>query len=80
MKAVTLKELSQHYWLNREVEREKARLEELRAKAEGGTHTVTGMPRSFDANDRTADYAAEIADLREIIEINIKRCFCELGS
>jgi hypothetical protein len=76
---VTIKELSQLYYLNREIERDKARLDELYAKATSAAPTVTGMPRASGVTDRVSKYAAEIADLKGIIDANVQRCFYELN-
>ena len=76
---MTIKELSQLYWLNREIERDKARLNELYIKAASCTQTITGMPHVPGITDKIGNYAGEIADLRGIIEANIQRCFYELS-
>ncbi len=71
---MTLKELSQLYYLNREIEMDKQRLEELERKSLSGERKLTGMPRGGDAVDKVGRYAAEMADLRGIIEA--KRLLC----
>ena len=76
---MTLKELSQLYYLNREIERDKARLEELYTRATSATQTITGMPRASGVSDKLASCTAEIADLKGIIDANIQRCFYELN-
>ena len=76
---VTLKELSQLYYLNRDIERDKARLEELYSKSIRIGQQITGMPHVPGITDNVAKYAAEIADLKGIIEANIQRCFYELN-
>lgn len=76
---MTIKELSKLYWLNREIERDKARLEELYTKAISSSQTITGMPHVPGVTDKVGRYAGEIADLRGIIESNIQRCFYELN-
>ena len=73
------KELSQLYWLNREIEEQQRRLEELECLATSCTTRITGMPRSRGIIDRLAQYAAEIADLRGLIDLNLKKCFYELN-
>jgi hypothetical protein len=73
------KELSQLYWLNREIEEQQRRLTELETLATSCTSLITGMPRAKGIIDRLAKYAAEIADLRGIIDLNIKKCFYELN-
>ena len=71
---MTLKELSQLYYLNREIERDKERLAKLYAKAVGGVQTITGVPYVSGASDKTGGYAAEIADLDRIIRSKLERC------
>jgi hypothetical protein len=73
------KELSQLYYLNREIEEQKRRLEELRCQAESCTSRITGLPHAPTNFDRISKYAAEIADLRGLIDLNIKKCFYELN-
>ena len=74
---MTLKELSQLYYLNREIEMDQRRLHELEAKALPGASVITGMPHGTDVRDKVGDYAAEIADLRGIIEAKHKQCLYE---
>ncbi len=74
---MTLKELSQLYYLNREVEMDKKRLLELEAQAVSRTSTLTGMPRGSGISDRVGRYAAEIADLRGIIAAKHQQCLYE---
>lgn len=76
---MTKKELSQLYYLNREIERDKARLAELEAAAQPGAQKITGMPSAGCVGDKIGDYAAEIADLKGIIAANIQRCYYELN-
>jgi len=74
---MTLKELSQLYYLNREIEMDQRRLHELEAKALPGAAVITGMPHGTDVRDKVGEYAAEIADLRGIIEAKHKQCLYE---
>jgi hypothetical protein len=76
---MTKRELSQLYWLNREIEEQQRRLDELESLATSCTSRITGMPRSKGLVDRLAIYTAEIADLRGLIDLNIKKCFYELN-
>ncbi len=64
---MTLKELSQLFYLNREIEMDKHRLRELEAKALPGAQVLTGMPHAQGVSDIVGNCAAEIADLRVII-------------
>jgi hypothetical protein len=74
---MTKKELSQLYWLKREIADQQRRIEELEGKATSGTAYITGMPRSPNIMDRLADFASEIADLKMLIELNLKKCVHE---
>lgn len=74
---MTLKELSQLYYLNREIEMDKKRLLELEAQAVSISPNLSGMPRSPGVGDRVGRYAAEIADLKGIIEAKHKQCLYE---
>lgn len=74
---MTLKELSQLYYLNREIEMDKERLERLRALAPSPSGPIlTGMPRGRYEN-RLERYTAEIVDLEAIIQAKMTRCLHE---
>ena len=64
---MTRKELSQLYWLKKEIERESRRVEELEALATGCTAGASGMPGSGGLSDKTA-IAGQIADCKTLIE------------
>ena len=74
---MTLKELSQLYYLNREIEMDQHRLRELEAKALPGAQVITGRPHGTGVVDKVGEYAAEIADLRGIIEAKHQQCLYE---
>lgn len=74
---MTLKELSQLYYLNREIEMDQQRLRELEVKALPGAQVITGMPHGSGVSDVVGRYAAEIADLRGIIEAKHQQCLYE---
>lgn len=73
---MTIKELSQLYHLNREIEHDKVRLRELEDFACGITSKITGMPHVAGIADKTA-IAAEIADCRASIKARVKLCAVE---
>lgn len=79
MKRLTKKELSQLYYLNREIEELQRRIEELECAVTSTTSPITGMPSIHTVRDKIGEYAAEIADLRGILDLNIKKCFYELN-
>lgn len=75
---MTLKELSQLYYLNREIDTEQKRLDELRAKASApGSPNYDGMPKSPTYENRLERYVAEIVDLEAIISAKITQCVHE---
>lgn len=76
---MTKQELSQLYHLNREIEHMQKRLKELETIATSSTSRITGMPHGSGVSDKVGDYAAEIADLKELLDLNLKKCFYELN-
>jgi len=75
---MTLKELSQLYYLNREIEMDMRRLEELRAKAENpSSGKLSGMPKSPNVERKLERYISEIVDLAAIISTKQQRCIHE---
>jgi hypothetical protein len=69
---MTLKELSQLYYLNREIERDQERLEQLRARVSApGSPNYDGMPKSPSFENRLERYIAEMVDLEAIIQAKI---------
>ncbi|WP_368261264.1 RNA polymerase subunit sigma-24 [Eubacterium callanderi] len=77
---MTKKELSQLFYLNREIEQNKKRLAELEEAAISCTAgEITGMPHGSGSVDKLGNYAAEIADLKALIELNIQKCWYELN-
>ena len=55
---MTLKELSQLYYLNREMEMDQRRLRELEAKALPGAQVITGMPHGTGVVDKVGGWAS----------------------
>jgi hypothetical protein len=76
---MTKKELSQLYYLNREIEEQQRRLAELESLATSATGHITGTPRAMRTADRVGEYASEIADLKALLDLNLKKCFYELN-
>jgi hypothetical protein len=75
---MTLKELSQLYHLNREIEMDQRRLEELRTKAESpSSGQLTGMPKNPTVESKLERYVAELVDLEMIIHAKQLRCIHE---
>jgi len=74
---MTLKELSQLYYLNREIEMDLRRLHALEMRAVPGAQAITGLPHGNGVTDIVGDCAADIADLRGIIEAKQRQCLYE---
>lgn len=75
---MTKKELSQLYWLKREIEEDWCRLDELEAiAASPASPRYDGMPHAPGAGDGMARMAAEIADLKAIISAKRQQCIHE---
>lgn len=75
---MTLKELSQLYYLNREIKMDQRRLEELRAKSTSpGSPRFDGMPHSKSNVSKVERYAEDIADLEAIIAAKQQQCIHE---
>lgn len=75
---MTLKELSQLYHLNKEIDRDQQRLDALRLKSYPLGSKITGMPsgRSF-VQSVIDNNTAEVIDLEGIIEAKVKQCMHE---
>ena len=75
---MTMKELSQLYWLNREIEMDQKRLEELEWSAIPGSPAISDMPPGPHSNDSKVEkLAAEIVDLKAIIAAKQIQCIHE---
>lgn len=74
---MTKKELSQLYWLNREIAEEKRKLEELQAAAAGCTQSITGLPHVGSAGDKISDLAILIAEQRDLINLKVRQSVIE---
>ncbi len=76
---MTKKELSQLYYLKKEIRQQQKRLQELETAATSCTAKITGMPHGMGINDKISKYAAQIADLKGLLDLNLKKCFYELN-
>ena len=74
---MTKKELSQLYWLNREVDEEYRKLEELTAASEGCTQSISGLPQVYSAGDKIGDLAILIAEQRDLINLKVRQSVIE---
>lgn len=75
---MTLKELSQLYYLKREIELDQARLKKLRTKLHGASGPkYDAMPKSPGCGDALAYSVAEIVDLEALIVAKQIQCIRE---
>ena len=74
---LTLKELSQLYHLNREIEIDRQQLEELRARAESTSAPLSHTPRSRNTESKLERHVADIVDLQAIISAKQQQCIQE---
>lgn len=73
---MTKRELSQLYYLNREIARERGRLAQLEAASTSTTSVISGLPHAGTISDKTA-LAAAIADSRAVIEAKVQLSIIE---
>lgn len=76
---MTKKELSQLYYLKKEIKEQQRRLAELEALAINCSTEITGLPTGKGISDKIGNYAAQIADLKALLDLNLKKCFYELN-
>ena len=76
---MTKKELSQLYYLKKEIEQLRRQIAELEAAATNCSTKITGLPSGKGISDKIGNYAAQIADLKALLDLNLKKCFYELN-
>lgn len=74
---MTLKELSQLYYLNKEIEHDKQRLSELQSKAYVSSSPNLSGESGGGIGDRVGRYAAELSDIEAIIRAKQIQCIHE---
>ncbi len=75
---MTVRELSGLYWLNKEIEFDELRLQELESMiASPKAQHLNGMPRSGGDGDMLSSMVAEIVDLKAIITAKQQQCIYE---
>ena len=70
---MTKRELSQLFWLNREIALNKAKIAELEARAASTSAVLSDMPRGNLPGETVGRLAAEIADERGIYLANLQK-------
>lgn len=74
---LTKKELSELYWLNREIEEEQRKLKELEVAATNCTAKITGLPHVSGVHDKIGDLGILIAEQKDLIELKIRQSIIE---
>lgn len=71
---MTKKELSQYYYLGKEIRADERRLKELEAKATSVTQKIKPTPGGGGAGDKIGFYAPQIAEQKQLIELKMRQC------
>ena len=69
---MTKKELSQLYYLKKEIRAQQQRIKELETVASSCTSNINGLPSGKGVSDKIGNYAAQIADLKSLLDLNLK--------
>ena len=75
---MTKKELKNLYYLKKEIVAQKKRIKELENLATSCTAKVTELTNKTEVTDMVGKYAVEIADLKRLLDLNLKKRFYEL--
>ena len=67
------------YYLKKEIKQQQRRIAELEAVATNCSTKITGLPSGKGISDKIGNYAAQIADLKALLDFNLKKCFYELN-
>lgn len=75
---IRAQDLRQLYYLKKEIKEQQRRIEELENLATKCTTTITGMPHGRGVSDKVGEYSVQLSDLKNLLELNIEKCFFEL--
>ena len=75
---MTIRELSQLYYLNREISDLKLKIAEIEAKATDTSVKITGMPHAPTAGDKIGKLIAELDYSRSTLNNRLEQCRLEL--
>ena len=78
-RAMTSRELKNLYYLKKEIKEQQRRIAELETLAINCSTKITGLPTGKGISDKIGNYAAQIADLKALLDLNLKKCFYELN-
>lgn len=63
----------------KEIKEQQRWLKELKTLATSCIAKITGFPNGNGVSDKIANYATKIADLKSLLDLNLKKCFYELN-
>lgn len=66
---MTKRELMQLYYLEKEIRALENRIEELEREIENCTRILTDMPKNRNRNNKIAEIAAEIVDVKRLLDL-----------
>ena len=78
-RAIKMRELKNLYYLKKEIKELRRRISELETAAAGCTARITGLPGDEAISDKIGEYAAQIADLRALLDSSLKKAIYELN-
>ena len=78
-RAMTSRELKNLYYLKKEIKQQQRRIAELEAVVTNCSTKITGLPSGKGISDKIGNYASQIADLKALLDLNLKKCFYELN-
>ena len=76
---MTIRELSQLYYLNREISDLKLKIAEIEAKATDTSVKITGMPHAPTAGDKIGKLIAELDYYKSTLNNRLEQCRLELA-
>lgn len=75
---MTKKKLSQLYYLKKEIKEQQKKIKELETAATSFSSKMDGLPKGDGTSDKIGNYVAQIADLKSLLDLNLKKYFYEL--
>lgn len=76
---MTIKELSQIYYLKKEIAGYKEKIARLEARATDTSAKITGMPHTSGTSDKVGALSADVADYRAMLREALERRSIELA-
>ena len=75
---MTNKELSQFYYLKKEIRSYQQKIKELESRSTYCSNLITGLPNASNITDRVGKYAIQLANIKCLLNLEIKKCLREL--